>query len=700
MDGVKMSKYTFSTREGKAYYCNSIPGFILDQSESIVGHLVKHAFGIGKKDTDAWENQIHELQNRLEDCGIEGDIIFEYDIKRLGKRIDVIMLIRHMVFSLEFKNGKNIYTAQDAQQAEDYALDIKNFHKESENLYVCPILIATDAPKYKKEQSLDCYPDKQVYLQRENIETLIPKVNQLADRYGEEEEIDFEKWFNSPYHPTPTIIAAAVEAYSSHSLSEIANSEAGQADIDKCEDTIAGIINQAKERGNKALCFVTGVPGAGKTLVGLDIVAKNLRQGYENYSAYLSGNGPLVEVLREALKRSAKTQYLLTGENNGVLYSLTKDESALLDDEVLKNWSNAEKKRFISAAVDSLILSSYQFKNEYSVHNNPPLDHVLIFDEAQRVWSKEKMIAKHDNNPVFAVSEPHMMLSIMDRHTDWSVLVCLVGLGQDIYDGEVGINEWFRCAINEFPDWDIYYSPEIFDQKEDRIEVSNMINDCLRCHEIEGLHLKTDLRSFRADKLCKFVDALLDNENDKAREVYSVLTEKYPILITRDYSAAKKWVRSKVRGSERCGVLACSSAQRLKPEGIYVPTDIDVKNYFLAPTDDLRSSNMLEVVASEFKVQGLELDYTLVCWDADLRRNADGDGWDYYSFRGTKWNKRHKEAQRRYLINSYRVLLSRARQGMIIFVPKGVDQEEDPTRNCEYYNEIYNYLISCGIKEL
>ncbi len=268
-----MSKYTFSTREGKAYYCNSIPGFILDQSEAIVGHLVKHAFGIGKKDTNAWENQIHELQSRLETCGIEGDIIFEYDIKRLGKRIDVIMLIRHMVFSLEFKNGKNIYTAQDAQQAEDYALDIKNFHKESESLYVCPILIATEAPKYKKEQSLDCYSDKQVYLQRENIETLIPKVNQLANIYGDEEEIDFEKWFNSPYHPTPTIIAAAVEAYSSHSLSEIANSEAGQADIDKCEDTIAGIINQAKLQGKKALCFVTGVPGAGKTLVGLDIVA-------------------------------------------------------------------------------------------------------------------------------------------------------------------------------------------------------------------------------------------------------------------------------------------------------------------------------------------------------------------------------------------------------------------------------------------
>jgi len=695
-----MNKYTFSTQKGKAYYCNSIPGFIEDKSEYIVGHLVKHAFGIGKNDTDAWENQINELQSRLEACGIEGDIIFEYDIKRLGKRIDVIMLIRHMVFSLEFKNGKTIFTAQDAQQAEDYALDIKNFHKESENLYVCPILIATDATEYPKRQSLEHYPDKQVYLQRENIETLIPKVSQLIEKYGDEKEIDFEKWFNSPYHPTPTIIAAAVEAYSSHSLSEIANSEAGQDDINKCEETIAEIIRDAKENHKKCLCFVTGVPGAGKTLVGLDIVAKNLSKGFENYSAYLSGNGPLVEVLREALKRSAKSQYLLTGECDGVKYALTNKETTWLEDDSFTELTNAEKRRYISTAVDSLILSSYQFKNEYSVRTDPPVDHVLIFDEAQRVWSKEKMIAKHENNPAFAVSEPHMMLEIMDRHKDWAVLVCLVGLGQDIYDGEVGINEWFRCGITEFSEWELYYSPEIFAQNEDRIEVENLINSSEKCHEISGLHLRTDLRSFRADKLCKFVDALLDNDSDLAREVYSVLSEKYPIYLTRDYSAAKNWVKSKVRGSERCGVLACSSAQRLKPEGIYVPTDIDVKNYFLAPTDDLRSSNMLEVVASEFKVQGLELDYALVCWDADLRRSEEGSGWDYYSFRGTKWNKRRKEEQKRYLVNSYRVLLSRARQGMIIFVPNGVDPEEDPTRDKKFYDGVYSYLRSCGIKAL
>ena len=306
---------------------------------------------------------------------------------------------------------------------------------------------------------------------------------------------------------------------------------------------------------------------------------------------------------------------------------------------------------------------------------------------------------KH-NDPAMSLSEPALLFSIMNRHEDWAVMICLVGLGQDIYDGEVGINEWFRCGVEEFREWEMFYSPDIFRQIEDKNVDKNMIIGCNRCHQIPELHLKTSIRSFRTDKQCQFVDFLLDNKPQQALEVYSQISAKYPVLITRDYRKAKKWVRAQVRGSQRSGVLACSSAQRLKPEGIYIPTEMDVKNWFLAPSNDLRSSNMLEVVASEFKVQGLEIDWAIVCWDADLRRDKSGLNWDYYTFRGTKWNKRNKQEQRRYLVNSYRVLLTRARQGMIIFVPQGVDAEEDPTRDHEYYNEIYNYLCSCGIEEL
>lgn len=669
-----MNKYTFSTQTGKAYYCNSIPGFINDNSTSIIGHLVRESFEVNKEQSDAWENQIAELQTRLESCGMEGDIIFEYDIVRLGKRIDVILLIRHMVFSLEFKNGKKAFSAQDAQQAEDYALDIKNFHKESEDLYVCPILIATDAPEYAKEQSLGCYPDKQIFLQRENIETVIPKVSKLSEKYGDEAEIDFEKWFNSPYYPTPTIIAAAVEAYSSHNLSQIAQSEAGQDNINACEKKINEIIEFAKNNKKKCVCFVTGVPGAGKTLVGLDVVAKNLDKGEENLSVYLSGNGPLVDVLREALKQSAKAKARL--------------------DKRLKYDKKTE------VAINALIQSSFAFKKDNAKHTNPTAENILIFDEAQRVWNKEKMTRKHDKDPEMSVSEPHLLYSIMDRHKDWAVMICLVGLGQDIYDGEVGINEWFRCGIEDYPNWEMYYSDSIFTQIEDKNIDVDAIKHCDRCHEITELHLETSIRSFRADKQCKFVDSLLDNDPASAERFYKLISEKYPVYLTRNIQDAKKWAKSQVRGSQRCGVLACSSAQRLKPEGIYVPTDIDVKNWFLAPSDDLRSSNMMEVVASEFKVQGLEIDWAVVCWDADLRRANKGKEWDYYNFRGSKWMHRNKEEQQRYLVNSYRVLLTRARQGMVIFVPKGVDSEEDPSRNSAYYDEIYSYLLSCGIKEL
>ena len=661
-----MNKYTFSTQSGKAYYCNSIPGFIVDSSHSIVGQLVRHSFEISKEQSDAWEKQIGDLQTRLEACGIEGDIIFEYDIVRLGKRIDVILLIRHMVFSLEFKNGKSIYTAQDAQQAEDYAIDIKNFHKESEDLYVCPILIATDAPKYTKPQSIDCYPDKQIFLQRENIDTLVEKLSEIATRYGSDDPLDFEKWFNSPYHPTPTIIAAAVEAYTTHDISEIAHSEAGQDDIDRCEAKIENIIQYAKTNKKKCVCFVTGVPGAGKTLVGLDIVARNLKEGRENLSVYLSGNGPLVEVLREALKKSVKGKGQYTRETQ--------------------------------AAINALIQSSFAFKKDNARTRLATPENILIFDEAQRVWNAEKMARKHEKDPDMSISEPHLLYRIMDRHQDWAVMICLVGLGQDIYDGEVGINEWFRCGIEEFHNWELFYSGEILSQTEDKNIDKDMILSCSRCHEAKELHLKTSIRSFRADKQCQFVDAILDNDPATARELYDYISKKYPVFITRNYALAKKWIRNQVRGSQRSGVLACSSAQRLKPEGIYVPSDIDVKNWFLAPSDDLRSSNMLEVVASEFKVQGLEIDWAIVCWDADLRRK--GNQWDHYSFRGTKWNKRNKLEQKRYLVNSYRVLLTRARQGMVIFVPHGVDAEEDPTRSNIYYDGIFNYLKSCGIVDL
>ena len=488
---------------------------------------------------------------------------------------------------------------------------------------------------------------------------------------GDDEKIDFERWFKSPYHPTPTIIAAAVEAYATHDISKIAQSEAGQNNINACEKEINRIIAYAQCEKKKCICFVTGVPGAGKTLVGLDVVAKNLANGTDGLSVYLSGNGPLVEVLRAALKKSAKERNLVGRETE--------------------------------SAINALIQNSFAFKRDNAMRTTPPTEKILIFDEAQRVWDEKKMKEKH-NEPEMALSEPNLLYKIMDRHQDWAVMICLVGLGQDIYDGEVGINEWFKCGIEQFPEWELFYSNSIFDQSEDKLIDRKLIESCSHCHNVTALHLKTSVRSFRADKQCKFVDYLLDNNPIEAKNIYKDISCKYPIYVTRDLMLAKRWAKSQVRGSQRCGLLASSKALRLMAEGIYVPKDINVEKWFLAEPEDPRSSNRMEIAASEFKVQGLEVDWAIVGWDLDVRRNPDNSDWNYHTINATSglWTKSEKkDRDKRYMLNAYRVLLTRARQGMVIYVPKGVDIEDDETRPSFLYDMIYDYLHnSCGIQVL
>lgn len=668
-----MSGFSFATQVSKSYYYNTIELFIADDSRSVLGELTHWAFEANKDQSDAWENQITQLQDKLKTSECTGNIIFEYDIVRLGKRIDVVLLIKHMVFSLEFKNGAKQYLARDAEQAEDYALDLKNFHKESENLYVCPILIATEANAYNN--TIGAYADKQVFLQKANSETMMSCIKNVYDRYGTDEEINFDAWYNSQYCPTPTIIEAAVEAYINNTVEEIAHSEAGQNDVDACKDAVNKIVEYSKAHNKKSICFITGVPGAGKTLVGLDLASNNLSVEKNTKAVYLSGNGPLVDVLRQALV------------NNTIVRKKAKEK---IDKKAAK------------IAVQAFIQAAYQFRKDNLLHpDNEPPENVIIFDEAQRCWDKNKLtdFVKKKMGKDIDMSEPQCFIEIMDRRKDWAVIVCLVGLGQDIYDGEVGINEWFRSAIEDYDGWELYYSDKIFEQLEDKAIDRQLIESSNKSHMVKELHLSTGIRSFRSQRQSEFVDNLLAGNTEKAREIYNEIQDKYPIYITRDINKARDATRKKVRGSQRCGIIACSSAQRLRPYGIFVPTEIDVENWFLAPKEDLRSSNAMEVVASEFKVQGLEIDYSIVCWDADLRRV--GDTWDYYSFRGTKWQNRNQPIKQRYLLNAYRVLLTRARQSMIIFVPEGVDEETDPTRKKEYYDGVYNYLHNeCGIKEL
>ncbi len=680
-----MKDFNHSNQINKSYYNNDISNFLCDNPDEILGSLLNYNSKCGlncsQEQAEAWKQQIFFLQNKLKNSMYSGQIIFEYNIVRLGKRIDVVLLIKHIVFLLEFKNGATRYLARDAEQAEDYAIDIKNFHKESEKLYVCPILIATNAENRKN--IIDNYDNMQIQLQYANDNTFMNCIKDVCNKYGTDEKIDFTKWYNSQYCPTPTIIEVAIAMYKYHTVAEIAHSEAGQEDIDACEKKIKEIIEYSKINHKKSICFITGVPGAGKTLIGLDLVANNLNVEKNIKSVYLSGNGSLVAVLRKALIENE-----LDRKN-----------------KISKEKLSINKRKEINAGVNTFIQEAYKFRkdNISNLDNEDyePPENVIIFDEAQRCWSKSKLTnwTKKKIGKDITVSEPNYFIQIMNKRKDWAVIICLVGLGQEIYDGEVGINEWFRSAIQDFDDWDIYYSSKLFYRSEDRNIDKSLIMSFPRVHMIDELHLSTSVRSFRNEKQSSFVDNILGNNTINAKKIYNKIKKEYPIAITRDIKKAKNYIRNKVHGSQRCGIVACSSAQRLKPEGIFVTTNIDVEKWFLSPKEDLRSSNVMEIVASEFKVQGLEIDYSVVCWDADLRR--EGNGWGYYNFKGTKWQKRKNQEQQRYLLNAYRVLLTRARQEMVIFVPEGVDEEIDPTRNKIYYNEIFKYLHeSCGIEEL
>ena len=477
-------------------------------------------------------------------------------------------------------------------------------------------------------------------------------------------------WGNSRYAPTPTIIEAAQALYRNHSVDDISRNDAGAQNLTETTAAISRIIDDCKVNGRKAICFVTGVPGAGKTLAGLNIA--NSRHQFEanEHAVFLSGNGPLVDVLQAALAKDCAMREGITV---------------------------AEAKRRTKAFVQII----HKFRDEALMTEQPPTEKVVIFDEAQRAWDEANLtefMRRKKGIADFDQSEPEFLIHIMDRHKDWATIVCLVGGGQEIYTGEAGIEDWFRTLKKDYPDWDVYLSDKMTDSEYiGKSSVDQLLGG--RDYTVEpSLHLGVSLRSFRSEKLAAFTKALLDNHAEQAAAVYSEFCEKYPIVITRNFDKAKGWVRKKARGTERYGLLASSEGKRLRGAGIWVPSEINHVGWFLNGKDNVDSSYYLEVAASEFKVQGLEIDYGLLAWDADLRR-SNGD-FDFYRFRGTCWNHINIEKRQKYLKNAYRVLLTRARQGMVIYVPQGVPSEDDPTRNYIYYDEIYEYLKKCGIKDL
>ena len=651
----------------RAYYSARIREFVDEKPETLLGKLmVSDEFSTTDLQKNAWRKEIDILQDQLRSVE-NGDIAFEYTIPRMGHRIDVVCIIHGLIFLLEFKVGDREYRKSTADQVMDYALDLKYFHELSADRYIIPISIPTEAPSVCNEVSFmeDKISDV-LKCTKDNIGLTINSVLSSV----QDQDLSMMDWINSRYAPTPTIIEAAQAMYRNHSVRDISRNDAGTYNLTATTETINQIIDDCKRNHKKAICFVTGVPGAGKTLAGLNIANERHNFDADEHAVFLSGNGPLVDILQAALAKDRSNR-------TGITIAEAKKET----------------KAFIQII--------HRFRDEALTTNNPPAEKVAIFDEAQRAWNEESLtdfMKRKKGVDAFNQSEPEFLIRIMDRHQDWAVIVCLVGGGQEIYNGEAGIIDWFRALQNKFRNWHIYLSDKMTDSEYvGNSSIEELLTGCSYSLR-PALHLGVSLRSFRSEKLAEFVKLLLDNEPSAAAAVYSELSIHYPIILTRDLDKAKEWIRKKARGTERYGLLASSEGKRLRGIGIWVPSVINHVGWFLNEKDNVDSSYFLEVTASEFKVQGLEIDYSILAWDADLRRS--GKGFDYFKFRGTRWNHVNNMQQQKYLKNAYRVLMTRARQGMIIFVPSGTDPEDDPTRDSAYYDDIYKYLRSCGIKEL
>ena len=654
------------------YYKDSVELFLRKSSNEIIGQItIANQFDSNTNQSKSWVEQIKILKKALERH--TGTIFFEFSIPRMGKRVDSLVIINGVVFVIEFKVGEVKFQNYQVEQVWDYALDLKNFHKPSHKIIIVPILVATEARNSFTEIGTTSHNDGLIFPIRTNKNELGQAIENILNFFEEQGKIDGEEYLNGSYSPTPTIIEAALSLYNSHSVEAITRSDAEAKNLTKTTTSISEIIDSAKTDRKKKICFVTGVPGAGKTLVGLKVATSQLDKNKAGESVYLSGNAPLVAILQEALTRDKVRRE--------------------------KEIGNKVTKGRVKESVKSFIQIIHHYRDAYLVDKNPPYDHVAIFDEAQRAWDKEqtvKFMKQKKNQHDFDYSEPEFLISCLDRHKDWSVVICLVGGGQEINTGEAGISEWLNAVFDRFSDWEVYISPHLIDSEYSAVDaIKRLQTKCIVKFDA-NLHLSVSMRSFRAENLSLFVKYLLDIDLDNGKQTLSQISEKYPIVLTRDLSKAKLWLKEKARGSERYGLVASSQAQRLKPLAIDVKTPMNPVNWFLEGKDDVRSSFYLEDAATEFHIQGLELDWACVTWDGDLRFSA-GE-WRAFSFVGSKWQNILKKDRRRYLINAYRVLLTRARQGLVIVVPNG--NREDSTRNPEFYDETYQYLKDFGIELL
>ena len=707
----------------RCLYNSDFAAFLYTDSASIYRILDDNYHGEALTTTrDAWKAEIEIMKNVVSGLSdANGQIIFEYDIPRLGKRIDVVLLYRGIVFCLEFKVGESKILESNIDQVLDYALDLKNFHKFSEDKVIAPILVATNYANRSTSLQMSVYDDMVInplVTGKLGISALIQSV---LNKFPNQTSVH-DDWIISPYAPTPTIVEAAKTLYESHSVENITRHEADKVSTDTTIKYILDVIQKSKTNGEKSICFVTGVPGAGKTLVGLDVAVKQTYQGNDapvedEGAVYLSGNGPLVAVLTEALAKDNHQKCRDRKEKKNLSDSRREVGKFI---QIIHRYRDNMLAKIKNPVENGVLEIDPEKAVKLAESGYGEVEHVAIFDEAQRSWTHKRLAdylkrgGTYGNKlkvPNFPLSEAAFLIWSLDQREDWATIVCLVGGGQEINTGEAGISEWINALNDKFPHWKVYISPKLTEPEYAEGKVNELLAKNDNVTYSESLHLGVSLRSFRAEKLSAFVHSML-TFNPDAVELYKEIKDRYPIVITRNMETAKRWLHSKVRGSERTGVLVTKEAARFKPLGIHIlPSgDENAVHWFLEDKIDTRASNYLEDAATEIQVQGLELDYTCVLWDADMR--CDNGKWRYYTFNGkTAWNEKipdteNKQEQIKYMLNAYRVLLTRARAGMVICVPAGNPNKnpsgfwEDSTRLPKFYDGTYEYLKKIGIEEI
>ena len=658
----------------RSFYSESFDCFLKENQQSILGKLLQNdPYSTLNTQKDAWKRQIDILQKKLSTIQIDR-ILFEYTIPRMGRRVDNILFYKGVVYLLEFKVGSDLYKNADLKQVEGYALDLKYFQGGSRNCKLIPILVCTNAPDVNNSVEMKDDICKPLKSNGDNLEQIILEVSKRFD----EPELDSVSWEQSLYNPTPTIIEASQALYADHAVEEITRNDREGEAFTKASKTIEQIISDSEKESKKSLIFLTGVPGSGKTLVGLDVASKFQNIKENHHSVYVCGTSALIHVIQEALVRDKHSR--------------------------LKDTDNEETKESIRKEVEVLFQVILHYRKSVITEEAPAREKIVVFDEAQRMWDQHEA----DKNiqqmglPPKQKSEPDLLIEHMDKSHDWAVILCLLGGGQEINKGEDGLVEWLKSIKNNFPHWHVYAAPEI-KTKEYLGNQSSSILEIPNKQFLEELHLKTSTRSFKAENFSKLINHLLERETAESQEIVREFNqknenEKYHLLLTRDFQTAKKWVKNQTRGNERCGLFTTALSHRLWPEGIVKrgQREFNELGWWLDDENYIDSSFSLEIPCTEFFSQGLELDWSIFAWDACLRPN--NSDWDYLRFKRSRWEKINDEKKQQYLKNAFRVLLTRARQGMIIFVPKG--DINDLSRLPKFYDGIYNYLKEIGIKEI